>query len=86
MASVLAFKILLVLFCLCGSAVGSRVKLFKAKKSFSAASDDGVCKSVVNPQGYVCEEHTVILVAFYEIQGFIAVVIVLIFIINLDFR
>ncbi|KAK1353648.1 hypothetical protein POM88_052013 [Heracleum sosnowskyi] len=59
MASVLVFKILLVLFCLCGSAVGSRVKLFEAKKSSSAASDDGVCNTVVNPQGYVCEEHTV---------------------------
>lgn len=60
MARVLAFAILLVLFCLCGSAVGSRVKLFEAKKGSSAASDDGVCSSVVAPQGYVCEEHTVI--------------------------
>lgn len=67
MASVLVFKIILVLFCLCGSAVGSRVKLFEAKKSSFAASDDGVCNSVVNPQGYVCEEHTVILITFYEI-------------------
>lgn len=64
MASVLVFKVFLVLFCLCGSAVGSRVKLFEAKKSLSAASDDGVCNTVVNPQGYVCEEHTVILLAF----------------------
>ncbi|KAK1384031.1 Alpha,alpha-trehalose-phosphate synthase [UDP-forming] 5 [Heracleum sosnowskyi] len=35
-----------------------------AKKSSSATSDDGVCNTVVNPQGYVCEEHTVILLAF----------------------
>lgn len=67
MASVLVFRILLVLFCICGSAVGARVKLFEAKKGLSAASDDGICKSVVDPQGYVCEEHTVTVLAFYEI-------------------
>lgn len=59
MASGFVFKILLVMFCFSGSAVGTRTKLLGAKKGLSAASDDGICKSVVDPRGYVCQEHTV---------------------------
>lgn len=53
--------IVLVLFC--GSAVGLRPKLFSAKGHKAAlvpaASDDGICASVVEAQNYVCEEHKV---------------------------
>lgn len=53
--------IVLVLFC--GSAVGLRPKLFSAKGSKAAlapaATDDGICASVVEAQNYVCEEHKV---------------------------
>lgn len=67
MASGFVFEILLVMFCFCGSAVGTRTKLLGAKKGLSAASDDGICKSVVDPRGYVCQEHTVIPLSFDEV-------------------
>lgn len=71
MANSLASIILLILFC--GSAIGTRTKLFsfKGQKGISAVSDDGICKSVVDPQGYVCQEHTVISQIFIllKLQG-----------------
>lgn len=48
MASGSVSKILLVMFCFCGSAVGTRTKLLGAKKDLSAAFDDGICKAVVD--------------------------------------
>lgn len=67
MASGSVSKILLVMFCFCGSAVGTRTKLLGAKKDLSAAFDDGICKAVVDPRGYVCQEHTVIPLSFAEV-------------------
>ncbi|XVF88576.1 hypothetical protein PTKIN_Ptkin19aG0061800 [Pterospermum kingtungense] len=57
--------ILLILFC--GSAAGSRTKLFSSKAqengiamaALAPSPDDGICKSMVETQGYDCEEHTV---------------------------
>ncbi|KAL4367122.1 hypothetical protein GQ457_05G004870 [Hibiscus cannabinus] len=57
--------ILLVL--LCGSAAGNRKALFSFKAqengvgmvAMAPSSDEGICKSMVETQGYQCEEHTV---------------------------
>ena len=57
--------ILLILFC--GSAAGSRTRLFSFKAqengigmaACSPSTDCGICKSVVDTNGYDCEEHTV---------------------------
>lgn len=63
MANIVTSIILVVLFC--GSAVGSRTKLLSAKgqDAISAvapgANGGGICKEMVEGQGYVCEEHTV---------------------------
>lgn len=65
MATSLVSIILVILFC--GSAAGTRTKLFslKGQKGISAVSnDDGICKSVVDPLGYVCQEHMVIFLRF----------------------
>ena len=64
-ANSLTCIILLILFC--GSAAGSRTKLFSLKAQESGigmaalvpSSDDGICKLMVETQGYGCEEHTV---------------------------
>lgn len=65
--------IVLVLFC--GSAVGLRPKLFSAKGHKAAlapaASDDGICASVVEAQNYVCEEHKVTYPKFITITKFL---------------
>lgn len=59
-------KVVLTLICLvillCGSASGTRIELFQAKgqngmAAFAAAATDGVCKTIVKPQGYAREEH-----------------------------
>ncbi|XWS75813.1 hypothetical protein CRYUN_Cryun01aG0124300 [Craigia yunnanensis] len=57
--------IALILFC--GSAAGSRTKLFSFKAqengigmvAWSPSTDCGICKSMVDTNGYDCEEHTV---------------------------
>lgn len=65
--------IVLVLFG--GSAVGLRPKLFSAKGHKAAlapaASDDGICASVVEAQNYVCEEHKVTYPKFITITKFL---------------
>jgi lysosomal acid lipase/cholesteryl ester hydrolase len=65
MANSLAFVLTLTLFC--GLAVGSsRTKLFSDKSQNGMAAalapsvGDGVCASMIEPQDYICEEHTVI--------------------------
>lgn len=64
MANSLAFVLTLTLFC--GLAVGSsRTKLFSDKSQNGMAAalapsvGDGVCASMIEPQDYICEEHTV---------------------------
>lgn len=58
--------ILLILFC--GSAAGIRKELFSFNSqengivnmaALAPSSEDGICKSMVETRGYVCEEHTV---------------------------
>ncbi|KAK6238620.1 hypothetical protein QUC31_004089 [Theobroma cacao] len=64
-ANSLTCIILLIFFC--GSAAGSRTKLFSFNAqgngigvaALAPSSDDGICKSMVETQGYACEEHTV---------------------------
>ncbi|KAE8685250.1 Myzus persicae-induced lipase 1 [Hibiscus syriacus] len=51
-SSVSCIIILLVLFC--GSAAGNRKALYSVE-----AQDEGICKSMVETNGYECEEHTV---------------------------
>ncbi|KAK2979035.1 hypothetical protein RJ640_013669, partial [Escallonia rubra] len=59
MANGLASIALVILFC--GSAFASRTKLVSVKEESSVAvlADDGICSSMVEPQGYGCQEHTV---------------------------
>ncbi|OMP07534.1 Alpha/beta hydrolase-1 [Corchorus olitorius] len=58
--------VLLILFC--GSAAGSRTKLFSFQAqqngvamaaALASSSQDGICNKMVVPQGYPCEEHMV---------------------------
>ena len=56
MANTLTSIILVMLFC--GSAVGSRTKLV-SDKDWVLDSDEGICKLMVEIQGYACEEHMV---------------------------
>lgn len=64
MGSTLTSIILVILFC--GSAIGDRTRTkllsVKGQDGMSAAApvpSDGVCKSMVETRGYVCEEHSV---------------------------
>lgn len=57
MANTLTPIILVMLFC--GSAVCSRTKLF-SEKDWVLDEDEGICKLMVEAQGYACEEHLVI--------------------------
>ncbi|GLT74940.1 hypothetical protein SLA2020_467030 [Shorea laevis] len=50
-------RVIFLLILFCGSAVGSRTSCFSFIQD--DISNDGVCKSMVEPQGYACEEHTV---------------------------
>lgn len=70
MANSLVYIVLVTFFC--GLVVGTRTKLsIKLQSGVSAAADGGICKSMVQPQGYECEEHTVIRV--YNISIYIVV-------------
>ncbi|XP_006375544.1 triacylglycerol lipase 2 isoform X3 [Populus trichocarpa] len=64
MAETLATQILAILFCLsaAAAAAGTKVYSFNSQNSTSVSSlnaNDGICKSVVEPLGYACQEHTV---------------------------
>jgi lysosomal acid lipase/cholesteryl ester hydrolase len=64
MAEILATQILAILFCLTAAAAAARTKFysFNSQDGTSVSSlnaNDGICKSVVEPQGYACQEHTV---------------------------
>ncbi|KAG6748710.1 hypothetical protein POTOM_048644 [Populus tomentosa] len=64
MAGTLATQILGILFCLsaAAAAAGTKVYSFNSQNSTSVSSlnaSDGICKSVVEPLGYACQEHTV---------------------------
>lgn len=63
MANTMTSIILVILFC--GSAVGSRTKLISVKgqddtSALAPVPNDGICTSMVETKGYVCEEHKVI--------------------------
>jgi hypothetical protein len=58
------FSIILVIL-FCGSAVGTRTRLLSVKgqdgmSAMAPVASDGICKAMVQRQGYVCEEHTVV--------------------------
>lgn len=60
MANCLTLVLLLSLFC--GSVFGTRPKLFSVKSgtaTLAPSPTDGICKSMIETQEYVCEEHTV---------------------------
>ncbi|XP_030929953.1 triacylglycerol lipase 2-like isoform X1 [Quercus lobata] len=62
MANTITSIILVILFC--GSAVGSRTKLISVKgqdgmSALAPVPNDGICTSMVETKGYVCEEHKV---------------------------
>ncbi|KAF8391609.1 hypothetical protein HHK36_023915 [Tetracentron sinense] len=62
MASALTSVILVIL--LCGSALGARTKLYSSNgkdggSALAPVADDDICKSMVEPQGYGCQEHKV---------------------------
>ncbi|KAJ6873861.1 triacylglycerol lipase 2-like isoform X2 [Populus alba x Populus x berolinensis] len=64
MAGTLATQILGILFYLsaAAAAAGTKVYSFNSQNSTSVSSlnaNDGICKSVVEPLGYACQEHTV---------------------------
>ncbi|PNT04968.3 hypothetical protein POPTR_014G159900v4 [Populus trichocarpa] len=64
MAEILATQILAILFCLsaAAAAAGTKFYSFNSQDGTSVSSlnaNDGTCKSVVEPQGYACQEHTV---------------------------
>ena len=56
MANALTSIILMMLFC--WSAVGLRTRLF-SNKDWVLDADEGICKLMVETQGYACEEHKV---------------------------
>ncbi|GAY55172.1 hypothetical protein CUMW_162340 [Citrus unshiu] len=66
-----------VVILLCGSAFGTRIELFQAegRNGMAASPTDGLCETMVKPQGYACEEHQVIClpkyftVSFDEVKG-----------------
>lgn len=68
MANTLTSIILAFLFSVSAAASGGRTKLLSGhgQDSISAlkssGNDDGICSSIVEKQGYVCEEHKVVLV------------------------
>ncbi|KAG6750111.1 triacylglycerol lipase 2-like isoform X2 [Populus alba] len=60
----MATQILGILFCVsaAAAAAGTKVYSFNSQNSTSVSSlnaKDGICKSVVEPLGYACQEHTV---------------------------
>lgn len=57
-----SFIPLVLLMIFCGSAAGGRTRLYSinGRDGMSSPSVDGICKSMVETQGYVCEEHKVI--------------------------
>lgn len=62
----------LVMF-LCGSAFGIKIELSQAKgrDGMAASPTDGLCETMVKPQGYACEEHQVICLnpfSVYEVK------------------
>ncbi|CAK7349050.1 unnamed protein product [Dovyalis caffra] len=64
MDKALASQILAILSCLLATAAAARTKLYaiNSQDGSSVASlnaNDGICKSVVEPQGYACQEHKV---------------------------
>ncbi|KAB5527675.1 hypothetical protein DKX38_021522 [Salix brachista] len=64
MAEALATQILAILFCLSAAAAAARTKsyFFNSQDNTSVSflnANDGICKSVVEPKGYACQEHTV---------------------------
>ncbi|KAJ6723761.1 LIPASE [Salix koriyanagi] len=64
MAEALATQILAILFCLSAAAAAARTKFysFNSQDSTSVSflnANDGICKLVVEPKGYACQEHTV---------------------------
>jgi hypothetical protein len=63
MANTVASIMLVILFC--GSAVGTRTSLLSVKgqggmSAVAPVASDGICKAMVQSQGYACEEHTVV--------------------------
>lgn len=54
-----AITFLFILFC--SSALGNRTHLSwnETSEIVSASNADGICKSMVEPRGYTCEEHKV---------------------------
>ena len=64
MAEALATQILAILFCLSAAAAAARTKSYSFNSQDRTAvsflnANDGICKSVVEPKGYACQEHTV---------------------------
>ncbi|KAF9669571.1 hypothetical protein SADUNF_Sadunf14G0121400 [Salix dunnii] len=64
MAEALATQILAILFCLSAAAAVARTKFYSVNSQDSTSvsflnANDGICKSVVEPKGYACQEHTV---------------------------
>ncbi|KAF8414164.1 hypothetical protein HHK36_002163 [Tetracentron sinense] len=62
MASTLTSVILVIIFC--GSVLSARTNLYSSngqddKTALAPVADDGICKSMVEPQGYACQEHKV---------------------------
>lgn len=61
MAEALATQILAILFCL-SAAARTKSYSFNSQDSTSVSflnANDGICKLVVEPKGYACQEHTV---------------------------
>lgn len=56
-----------VVILLCGSAFGTGIELFQAegRNGMAASPTDGLCETMVKPQGYACEEHQVICLPKY---------------------
>ncbi|KAA8526557.1 hypothetical protein F0562_008240 [Nyssa sinensis] len=59
MANSLTTIFLVILFCGSAVGIGTKLSLTKVQDSAFVGADDGICKSMVETQNYVCQEHTV---------------------------
>lgn len=73
MANAFTISILVILFCL-SAAAAARMNLYPIKgqddstSALSPSANDGICKLMVEPQGYVCQEHMVLGTNFNMVQ------------------
>lgn len=74
MANTLITLILVIQLCVLAGCVAAGTKLYSINnggENDMLISADGICKSMVEPQGYICQEHTVINILLTSIMFYL---------------